>query len=359
MKPAFDFYKDRRVLVTGHTGFKGTWLSLWLNQLGAKVCGISLPPDTEPSIFTLTGAAQQVESHLFDIADAESLKKAVAAFAPEVIFHLAAQSLVRRSYAFPAATFQTNVMGTLNVLEAARSAPSLKAIVVVTSDKVYRNLETGRAFVEDDPLGGDDPYSASKACTEIASQSWRASFLRQADAPRLATARAGNVFGGGDWCADRLLPDIVRAVSAGQPVILRNPTAVRPWQYVLEPLCGYLTLGERLAAGEQSADQAWNFGPIDNEVIDVEAFARRTVAAWGRGSVEVKPDPDAPKEARLLQLDSSKSVTKLDWKPALSFQESLEWSVDWYRQVLADPSQAQNVTTTQLRAFTKRLEPVR
>jgi CDP-glucose 4,6-dehydratase len=327
--------------------------------LGAKLCGISLSPDTEPSVFTLTATAQRMESHLFDIADADAVKKAVAAFAPEIIFHLAAQSLVRRSYSFPTATFQTNVMGTLNVLDAARAAPSLKAIVVVTSDKVYRNLETGRAFVEDDPLGGDDPYSASKACTEIAAQSWRASFLRRADAARLATARAGNVFGGGDWCADRLLPDIVRAVSAGQPVVLRNPRAVRPWQYVLEALCGYLTVGERLATGAEGADQAWNFGPIDDEVIDVEAFARRTVAAWGRGSVEVKPDPDAPKEAKLLRLDSSKSVARLGWKPALSFQESLEWSVDWYRQVLANPGQAQNVTAAQLRAFMQRLQPVR
>jgi CDP-glucose 4,6-dehydratase len=354
MNPMFDFYKGRRVLVTGHTGFKGAWLSHWLDQLGATVCGISLPPDTEPSIFTLTAGAERRESHLFDIADLDAVKKTVTAFAPEIIFHLAAQSLVRRSYAFPSATFQTNVMGTLNVLDAARAAPSLKAIVVVTSDKVYRNLETGRAFVEDDPLGGDDPYSASKACTEIASQSWRASFLRQPGAPRLATVRAGNVFGGGDWCADRLLPDIVRAVSAGEPVILRNPAAVRPWQYVLEALCGYLTVGQRLAAGEDGADEAWNFGPIDDEVIDVAAFAQRTVAAWGRGSVELRPDPGAPKEARLLRLDSSKSVARLGWKPALSFQESLEWSVGWYSQVLADPGKAHSVTAAQLRAFMQR-----
>src|SRR4051812_69929 len=252
----FDYYKTRRVLITGHTGFKGSWLTQWLKMLGAEICGVALAPDSRPAMFDLIGGAKGIVSHQIDIADAAALRRAMQEFAPEIVFHLAAQSLVRRSYDAPLETLATNVMGTAHLLEAVRATPSVRAVLIVTSDKVYRNQETGRAFVEDDALGGDDPYSASKAAAEIVTASWRASFFQGPGAALVASARAGNVFGGGDWCADRLLPDIVRAVGGGHRVVLRHPAAVRPWQYVLEALSGYLMLGMRLGGGEAAFAQS-------------------------------------------------------------------------------------------------------
>jgi CDP-glucose 4,6-dehydratase len=352
----FDYYKGRRVLVTGHTGFKGSWLVHWLKMLGAQVCGIALAPDTAPSIFELIHGADGMQSHEADIADLATIQRIVRDFQPEIIFHLAAQSLVRRSYDAPLQTFATNVMGTAHLMEAARTTASLRALVVVTSDKVYRNRETGKPFTENDPLGGDDPYSASKACAEIATESWRASFFRGPGAAHVASARAGNVFGGGDWCADRLLPDIARAIAAGTPIVLRNPTAVRPWQYVLEPLCGYLMLGVRLGRGDDGFADSWNFGPLHDGTLSVADFAGQVVRAWGRGSIVLRPDPNAPKEAHTLRLDSSKSVERLGWKPVLPLGDAIAWSVDWYRAVLSDPSQAQGLCTAQIRQFAKQVE---
>lgn len=351
MSALFDYYKNRRVLVTGHTGFKGSWLTHWLKQLGAQQCGIALAPDTEPSIFQLIHGADGIESHQFDLADADGVTRVMQSFRPEIVFHLAAQSLVRRSYATPRQTFLSNVMGTAHVLEAVRAAPTVRAVLVVTSDKVYRNRETGQAFVEDDPLGGDDPYSASKACAEILTESWRRSFFQAPTAARVASARAGNVFGGGDWCADRLLPDIARAVAKDVPVVLRNPAAVRPWQYVLEALSGYLMLGARLGNGEADFAQSWNFGPLNDDTLSVADFARQVVRIWGRGEVILRPDPGAPKEARILRLDSAKSVDRLGWKPVLPLQAAIEMSVDWYRTVLADPARAPDISTEQIRTF--------
>ena len=352
----FDYYKGRRVLVTGHTGFKGSWLIHWLKMLGAQICGMALEPDTAPSIFELIQGADGMQSHKVDLADLRAVQRIMRTFQPEVIFHLAAQSLVRRSYEWPLQTFATNVMGTAHVLDAARATASVRAIVVVTSDKVYKNRETGKAFAENDPLGGDDPYSASKACAEIATESWRASFFQTPGTARLASARAGNVFGGGDWCADRLLPDIARAVAAGVPIVLRNPSAVRPWQYVLEPLCGYLMLGVRLGRGDAGFADSWNFGPLNDSTLSVADFAGQVVRAWRSGSIELRPDPKAPKEAHTLRLDSSKSVELLGWKPVLPLSDAIAWSVEWYRAVLADPSQAQGLCTAQIRQFAKQLE---
>lgn len=355
MSAMFDYYKKRRVLVTGHTGFKGSWLTHWLKQLGAELCGIALAPDTEPSIFELIHGADDIESHQFDLADAGAVTRVVQTFRPEIIFHLAAQSLVRRSYATPRETFMSNVMGTAHVLDAARTAPSVRAVLVVTSDKVYKNRETGQAFVEDDPLGGEDPYSASKACAEIVTESWRASFFQVPAAARVASARAGNVFGGGDWCADRLLPDIARAVANDAPVILRNPAAVRPWQYVLEALSGYLMLGVRLGKGDAGFAESWNFGPLSDGTLSVADFAQQVVRTWGQGRVILRPDPNAPREARTLRLDSSKSVKRLGWKPVLPLQDAIEMSVEWYRIVLADPARAPDISTAQIRAFSEHL----
>ncbi len=352
----FDYYKGRRVLVTGHTGFKGCWLVHWLKMLGAEVCGIALEPDTVPSIFALIHGADGMQSHEVDLADLPTVRRIVSAFQPEVVFHLAAQSLVRRSYEAPLQTFATNVMGTAHVLEAARTTPSVRAIVVVTSDKVYKNRETGKAFAENDPLGGDDPYSASKACAEIVTESWRASYFRGPGAARVASARAGNVFGGGDWCADRLLPDIARAIAAGAPIVLRNPSAVRPWQYVLEALCGYLMLGVRLGRGDAGFADSWNFGPLDDSTLSVAEFAGQVVLTWQSGNIVLRPDPTAPKEAHTLRLDSSKSVNVLGWKPVLPLADAIAWSVEWYRAVQVDPSQAHGLCTAQIRQFATQLE---
>jgi CDP-glucose 4,6-dehydratase len=356
MSASLGFYKNRRVLVTGHTGFKGCWLTRWLKLLGAEVCGIALPPDTMPNMFDLVAGSDGIQSHLFDLADADAVAGTVRNFRPEIIFHLAAQSLVRRSYRNPRETFLSNVMGTAHVLEAARATPSVRAVLVVTSDKVYRNRETGLAFVEDDPLGGDDPYSASKACAEIVTGSWRHSFFHGPGAAQVASARAGNVFGGGDWCTDRLLPDIVRAMSAGAPVVLRNPDAVRPWQHVLEALFGYLMLAARLGRGEKGFDEAWNFGPVGEGTLTVAEFAGAVIRRWGQGSLELRPDPAAPKEAHLLRLDSARSVQRLGWKPVLPLVDAIAISVDWYRAVSENPARAAAVTTAQIEAFTDILE---
>jgi CDP-glucose 4,6-dehydratase len=274
---------------------------------------------------------------------------------PEIVFHLAAQSLVRRSYQEPSETFATNLMGTVHVLEACRRAPDLKAVVVVTSDKCYQNNEQTEGFREDDPMGGHDPYSASKGCAELATQSYRQSFFSDPDGPLVATARAGNVIGGGDWAEDRLIPDIVRSISSQQPIIIRNPDAVRPWQHVLEPLRGYLMLGARLINGEVDFAEAWNFGPNAEDMVPVREIAARIIETWGEGSFENRPDQNAPPEAGLLYLNTEKTGARLNYNPALTLEDSIALTVDWYRIHRENSSRVAELTRQQIKDYMERL----
>ncbi|MCE9661118.1 MAG: CDP-glucose 4,6-dehydratase [Burkholderiales bacterium] len=326
-------YLGRRVLVTGHTGFKGSWLALWLQALGADVFGLALPAEPGPNHLQLLGLT--MEEALVDLRDADAVTAALQRFQPEIVFHLAAQPLVRRSYREPAATFDVNVMGLVNLLEAVRATPSVRVVVNATTDKCYRNRETAEGYREDDALGGHDPYSASKACAEIVSASYRASFLA-AGAGRshpvaLATARAGNVVGGGDWSEDRLIPDLVRSAASGRAVAIRYPQATRPWQHVLEPLSGYLMLGERLLADPRGDAEAWNFGPDAAGQLSVAqvivAFARQ----WPAVRLEVERTPQ-PHEAGLLHLDCRKAKERLGWRPVWDAATTFERTVGWYRR---------------------------
>jgi len=328
-------WAGRRVLVTGHTGFKGSWLSLWLRAMGAEVTGFALPPPTEPSLFAAAGIGSLLHHVEGDIRDAQALADAVADVRPEVIFHLAAQPLVRLSYAQPVETYATNVMGTVHLLEAARQVPGVAAVVCVTSDKCYENREWAWPYREIDPMGGHDPYSSSKGCAELAIAAWRGSYFRDAG-PAVASVRAGNVIGGGDWAEDRLVPDLVRAFAAGAAPLIRSPDAVRPWQHVLEALGGYLLLAERLAAGDRDLAQAWNFGPADEDARPVGWIVERMRAAWGGVAGKAVPDTGPrPHEAGLLRLDSSKARAALGWRPALRLEQALDWIVAWHKAVAA------------------------
>jgi CDP-glucose 4,6-dehydratase len=323
-------WAGRRVLVTGHTGFKGSWLSLWLESLGARVTGLALAPETEPALFEVLGLGTRLHDHRADVRDPAAVARVFDACRPEVVFHLAAQALVRDSYREPVATFATNVMGTAHVLEAARRCDSLRAVVVATSDKCYENDETGRAFREGDPLGGRDPYSASKAGAELVAASWRASFPGTSCAA-LATVRAGNVIGGGDWARDRIVPDLVRGFAAGQPVPIRNPRAVRPWQHVLEPLAGYLRVAEVLLEGGADCATAWNFGPDAAGALPVAELVAQAAARWGDGAQWTHDAEPQPHEARLLQLDSARARTRLGWVPRWTTGRAIDETIDWYR----------------------------
>jgi CDP-glucose 4,6-dehydratase len=340
-------YRGLRVLVTGHTGFKGSWLSAWLKQLGAEVIGASLPA-TSDSLFVAAQLASTLTHLEGDVRDRAWLERLVAEHKPDVVFHLAAQALVRESYDQPIETLATNVMGTAHVLEACRSQPSVRAIVVVTTDKVYENREWPWGYREADALGGHDPYSTSKACAELVTTSYRRSFFGR-EGPGVATARAGNVIGGGDWSKDRILPDIVRAVQANVPARIRNPRAVRPWQHVLEPLAGYLLLGEHLLSNSRSDLVAVNFGPRDEGAVPVLALAERFVAGLGRGSLDVQAvDPNAPKETMTLRLDATLARTALGWRPLLSVHDAVDWTAAWYREVMRDPTQAKPTMQRQI-----------
>jgi CDP-glucose 4,6-dehydratase len=329
-------YQGKSVLITGHSGFKGGWLALWLGRLGAMVHGYALDPPTHPSLFEVARVGSVLASDTRrDIADVSALKSTLHTVQPEVIFHLAAQPLVRAGYCSPAETMACNIMGTANVLEAARTSQSVRALVLITSDKVYENREWPFAYRESDSLGGRDPYSASKAAAEIVAASYRASFFseRAAHPARIATARAGNVIGGGDWAADRLVPDCIRAFVEAAPVHLRFPGAVRPWQHVLEPLAGYLKLGEKLLApeGEKFA-RAWNFGPDSGGDASVSQVAETVARLWGPGAqVSLAPAIANPHEAGLLRLDSTLARTTLGWQPRWSLEHSLRQTVAWYR----------------------------
>ncbi|MFV1365625.1 CDP-glucose 4,6-dehydratase [Mycolicibacterium elephantis] len=324
-------YRGRRVLVTGHTGFKGSWLCLWLQALGAQVSGVALDPPSEPSHWGLLKLS--LDDDRVDIRDEAALRRVFAARRPEMVFHLAAQPLVRRSYHEPAATWATNVMGTVNVLEAVRHTPDVRAVVVVTTDKCYENREWPWAYREHDRLGGHDPYSASKAGTELAAASYRRALLQHPSAPLLATARGGNVIGGGDWSEDRLIPDLVRAVSAGRPLAIRAPHSTRPWQHVLDCLSGYLLLGQRLLAGDTHCAEAWNFGPDGDGNRRVEQVVEELARAWPQLEWHVATGP-APHEAGLLQLDSAKAKAQLGWRPVWTVEKAIRHTADWYRRLL-------------------------
>lgn len=349
MGPDPQFWNGRKVLVTGHTGFKGGWLALWLRQMGAEVSGLALAPPTQPNLFDLATIHGDLAHRIGDIGDPATVSEAFAAAQPQIVFHLAAQALVRPSYSQPVATFATNVMGTVHVLEAARTCASVAAIVVVTSDKCYENREWLWGYREDEPLGGRDPYSASKGCAEIVAAAYRQSFF--ANGPWVASARAGNVFGGGDWAADRLIPDIMQAFSAGRPAPIRRPLAVRPWQHVLEPLAGYLTLAEHLVLQGSAFAQAFNFGPPPDSELPVLAVAQMLQNVWPDAQLDVAHTPQGPHEAGLLRLDASKAKALLQWRPRLGLAESLAWTAQWYRQYASDSTQMRELTLSQIRRY--------
>ncbi len=328
-KPNQDFWRRRRVLVTGHSGFKGAWLSFWLARMGAIVSGVSLQPATNPNLFTLLGLESSMENNWLDIRDETSVCEVFESFQPEVVLHLAAQALVRPSYNAPIETFSTNIIGTLHVLDAARKTASVRSIVAVTTDKVYKNHEKGLAFEESDPLGGHDPYSASKAGSEMVISSYRKSFFDAAGIG-LASARAGNVIGGGDWSADRILPDAVRAWSTGQSLFVRNPRAIRPWQHVLEPLAGYFCLAEHIFAQPESA-QDFNFGPDLSDVATVIEVVTKAQASFGGGHIEWGSVPDGLHEAQTLTLDNTKAKRLLGIHPVWNLEIAVDRTMNWYR----------------------------
>jgi CDP-glucose 4,6-dehydratase len=343
------FWRDRRVLLTGHTGFKGAWLALWLQHLGARVTGFADGVPTDPSLYALADVAQGMESVEGDVRDAEAVAAAVAQARPEVVFHLAAQPFVKRSYRDPRATFEVNVMGTVNVLEAVRVHPGVRAVVNVTSDKCYENREWEWAYREDEAMGGADPYSSSKGCSELVTAAYRRSFFRDPAGPRIASARAGNVIGGGDWGEDRLVPDMVRAALDGHVVQVRSPASVRPWQHVLNPLSGYLALAEALWDAPELAG-GWNFGPAEDEARSVRWIVERLAERWP-GGLEWTQDGGAhPHEAHHLKIDSSRARGRLGWRPGWGLDDALDRIVDWYAALRAgDDMRA--ATLAQIAAF--------
>lgn len=346
-------YRSRRVLLTGHTGFKGAWLAEWLLQLGAEVTGYSLEAPTDPSLFELLGLEQRLRHVDGDVRDVDHLRAEMAASRPSVVFHLAAQAIVRAAYAQPRETFETNVMGTVNVLEAARACDSVEAVVIVTSDKSYQNLELRRPFRETDAMGGRDPYSASKGAAELVVEAYRQSFFAEDGAAAVASVRAGNVIGPGDWAADRIVPDIVRAVTAGEPVIVRNPDAVRPWQHVLEPLSGYLWLGARLLADRQAFSGPWNFGPVgDRGDRTVRWVVEQFLAAWGSGTWTT-PGGGVPQphEAHHLSVDSAKAREQLGWVPVWDAETAVRRTAEWHAAHHANPAGARQGIEAQLATY--------
>ncbi|MDD4018331.1 MAG: CDP-glucose 4,6-dehydratase [Kiritimatiellae bacterium] len=353
----FTVLKNKRVFLTGHTGFKGSWLALWLRRLGAEVYGYSLPPPTSPSNYALARVGDALTGEtIADIRDRDRMAAAVAAFKPDALFHLAAQPLVRDSYAMPYETFEVNVMGTASVLDAVRAAGHPCAVVCITTDKCYENREQVWGYRECDPMGGHDPYSASKGAAEILIASYRRSFFHPADLARhgvqLASARAGNVVGGGDWAKDRIVTDMVAALAAGRPVPVRNPLAIRPWQHVLEPLSGYLTLAAAmLEQPDPKWSESWNFGPVSGTELPVGRLVDAFVAAWGSGHWEDRSDPSQPHEASILRLSIEKAGWALNWRPRWSCDEMVRRTAQWYRRVLCEGSDARAACENDIAAY--------
>ncbi len=350
--PLLDFevpLRGERIFVTGHTGFTGGWLVTWLKQIGCDVAGLALQPETAPNLFTTARIADGIDSIIGDIRDLATVRAAVERYRPSIIIHLAAQPLVSKSFADPIETFATNALGTAHVLEAARLAPDVKAVVCVTTDKVYRDQDWVRGYRECDPLGGKDPYSASKACAELVAASYRATLAARGNGVLIANARGGNIIGGGDWSADRIVPDFVRAVISQQTLSLRNPGAVRPWQHVMALVHGYLVLAARLLAGDRTTADNWNFGPGDDSARTVRDLVEQLSAAWTRP--EISSAPGSFPETRFLHLDSTKARTILGWMPPLSFADTIELTANWYREFTANPANAAQITVRQIEGY--------
>ena len=351
-----NIYQNKKIFLTGHTGFKGSWLALWLTKLGAKVCGYSLAPNTNPSMFEELNIENKIaKSIIGDILDEELLEKSIMEFKPDIVFHLAAQPLVRLSYAEPVMTYKTNVIGSLNVLEAARKCTSVKAFVNVTTDKCYENKEINRGYREDEPMGGYDMYSSSKGCVEILSSSFRRSFLQRENAMAMATARAGNVIGGGDWALDRLIPDCIRSINQGIDIEIRNPIAVRPWQHVLEPLSGYLLLGQRLLEEGKKYADGFNFGPNEDSVLTVAEVSNMVIEFYGKGKVFVG-EPSPLHEAGLLMLNIEKAEKVLNWTPTLTAKEAIKQTVDWYKHFYAKDFDMYEFTIKQIKKYEENIK---
>ena len=331
-------YKDKKVFLTGHTGFKGSWLTLWLYNLGSKVIGYSLPPPTNPSFFEISGLSEKIINNYGNILDYSNLLQVMRAHNPEIVIHNAAQSLVRDSYENPLETFDTNLMGTAKVLEAVRHTPSVRVCIIVTSDKCYENKEREYSYQESDSMGGYDPYSASKGCAELVTSSYARSFFNpdkyNDHKKSIASVRAGNVIGGGDWATDRLIPDCIRSLSKNESVLIRNPSAIRPWQHVLEPLSGYLWLGAQLLQHPLKYQSGWNFGPNMSEQFSVEEIVKNLIDTWGAGKWEVeksKPQAASKHEANFLKLDCTRAANLLNWRPVFSLKKSIQMTADWYK----------------------------
>lgn len=332
------FFRNKRVLVTGHTGFKGSWLSIWLHELGAEVVGVGLEPATERDNFALSGIGGKITADIrADIRNAEQMKSIFAEYRPEIVFHLAAQPLVRLSYEIPAETYEVNVMGTINIMEAIRSTDSVRVAVMITTDKCYENTEQMEGYVETDPFGGYDPYSSSKGACEVAIQSWRRSYFNPADYGKshhvsLASVRAGNVIGGGDWAKDRIIPDCIRALEAGKPIAIRSPRSVRPWEHVLEPLSGYMLLAQKMWESPMEYCEGWNFGPEAESVLTVKDVASAIIKNFGKGEMKDVSTPDALHEAKLLMLNINKAKERLGWKPRMPAERTIALTADWYKR---------------------------
>ena len=343
------FWRGKRVFLTGHTGFKGSWLSLWLQSLGAELTGFALALPTQPSLFDVAHVTDGMRSIIGDIRDLDNLQRAMQVAQPEIVVHMAAQALVSLSYQNPVETYSTNVLGTVNLLEAVRHTPGVKAVVVVTTDKCYENREWVWGYRENEPMGGYDPYSSSKGCAELITGAYRRSFLQDQNVA-VATARAGNVIGGGDWAADRLIPDILRAFEQTQPVVIRNPHATRPWQHVLEPLSGYLTLAERLYTQGQAFAEGWNFGPQDDDARPVQWIVEHMATSWGKGASWQQDGGTHPHEANYLKLDISKAKARLDWQPRWPLSSALEKITTWHQAYLA-PTNMHEFTMQQIQQY--------
>ena len=343
-----EFWKGKRVFITGHTGFKGSWISLWLVSLGAKVKGYALNPPTTPSLFNEARVGEVMESKIGDIGDQSKLYQSMTAFDPDILIHMAAQSLVRYSYTAPIETYEVNVIGTAKVLEVARSCPNLKAIVNITTDKCYENDERSQGYKEEDPMGGYDPYSSSKGCAELVTSAYRRSFLQE-QGIGVASVRAGNVIGGGDWASDRLIPDILRSFEKNKPVVIRNPKATRPWQHVLEPLSGYLILAEKLYKNQDKYAGGWNFGPNEKDVKPVDWILDEMISKWPNSSWELDKKSNSH-ESRFLKLDILKAESKLGWKPVWGLSHTLKKIIYWHKAWL-DKKDMQSVCLAEIEEY--------